>query len=59
MRLRTTIARAVLSASVLGLCGPFAALAGHEVKCKMTFNLKGWSAFYKTSSGHGTITCDN
>jgi hypothetical protein len=29
------------------------------VKCTMTFNLKGWSAFYKTSSGDGTITCDN
>jgi hypothetical protein len=59
MRIGTTIARAVLSASVLGLCGPFAALAGDAIKCKMTFNLKGWSAFYKTASGHGTITCDN
>ena len=29
------------------------------VKCTMTFNLKGWSAFYKTSSGDGTITCSN
>jgi len=28
-------------------------------QCRMTFNLKGWSAFYKTSSGEGTITCDN
>ena len=27
--------------------------------CRMTFNLKGWSAFYKTSKGDGTITCDN
>jgi len=29
------------------------------VQCKMTFNLKGWSAFYKTAKGTGTITCDN
>lgn len=29
------------------------------VQCKMTFNLKGWSAFYKTSKGDGTITCSN
>ena len=29
------------------------------VDCKMTFNLKGWSAFYKSSKGDGTITCDN
>jgi hypothetical protein len=26
-------------------------------KCTMAFTLKGWSAFYKTASGHGTITC--
>ncbi|HET8946487.1 MAG TPA: hypothetical protein VFQ07_05855 [Candidatus Polarisedimenticolia bacterium] len=25
--------------------------------CTMTFTLKGWSAFYKTASGEGTITC--
>ncbi len=28
-------------------------------ECKMVFNLKGWSAFYKTANGHGTITCTN
>jgi len=32
-----------------------AALTG----CTMKFNLKGWSAFYKTSKGEGTIRCDN
>jgi hypothetical protein len=25
----------------------------------MKFNLKGWSMFYKTASGTGTIRCDN
>lgn len=30
-----------------------------NVDCEMTFNLKGWSAFYKTAKGTGTITCDN
>jgi hypothetical protein len=29
------------------------------VDCEMKFNLKGWSAFYKTSKGEGTIKCDN
>ena len=29
------------------------------IKCKMEFNLRGWSAFYQTASGTGTITCDN
>jgi len=27
--------------------------------CDLTFNLKGWSAIYKTAKGEGTITCDN
>jgi len=30
-----------------------------EIKCEMKFSMKGWSAFYKTSKGEGTITCDN
>jgi len=29
------------------------------VECTMTFSLKGWSAFYKTSKGDGTIKCSN
>ena len=28
-------------------------------KCTMKFRLEGWSAFYETSHGHGTISCDN
>jgi hypothetical protein len=35
-----------------------AAHAG-EVDCKLHFSMSGWSAFYKTASGTGTITCDN
>jgi hypothetical protein len=27
--------------------------------CEMQFTLKGWSVFYKTAKGNGTITCDN
>ncbi len=27
--------------------------------CDMTYNLKGWSAVYKTAKGEGTITCNN
>ena len=30
-----------------------------NVMCKMKFSTKGWSAFYKTAKGEGTITCDN
>jgi hypothetical protein len=28
-------------------------------KCTMKFSLSGWSAFYQTAHGSGTITCDN
>jgi hypothetical protein len=30
-----------------------------ETQCKMTFNLSGWSIFYETASGTGSIMCDN
>lgn len=30
-----------------------------DIDCKMQFNLKSWSLFYKTAHGTGTITCDN
>ena len=59
---------AILLASIalliaLALSGLPARAADEEKKeepkadCTMTFNLKGWSAFYKTAKGEGTITC--
>ena len=30
-----------------------------DVSCSMTFQMKGWSVFYKTASGTGTIRCSN
>ena len=39
--------------------GPSRAAEGKGTLCKMTFSLKGWSAFYKTAKGDGAITCDN
>lgn len=35
------------------------AQAAAQIKCTLKFTMKGWSAFYKTSSGSGTVTCDN
>src|SRR6266568_891850 len=58
----------LLCAFVLPALAPLGTLArdedesrgkGASVACRMTFNLKGWSAFYKTAKGDGTITCDN
>ncbi len=36
-----------------------AAAAAADIDCEMRFSMKGWSAFYKTSSGSGTITCND
>ena len=49
---------AVLSFGLLLLSSTLASAAG-ETKCEMKFNLKGWSAIYKTAKGEGTINCDN
>lgn len=36
-----------------------ATAAQAATSCKMSYGLKGWSAFYKVSRGSGTIRCDN
>lgn len=38
---------------------PFSVARAGSVDCEMRFDLSGWSAFYKRSSGEGTITCNN
>ena len=30
-----------------------------DMSCRMTFQLSGWSVFYKTASGSGTVRCSN
>jgi hypothetical protein len=42
----------------LTLCLTPLAHAGN-LTCKMTFDMAGWSAFYKTASGTGNIRCSN
>ena len=44
---------------VLALCAAAAPAAAAEYDCRMRFSLSGWSAFYKTASGEGTVTCNN
>ncbi|WP_408952511.1 hypothetical protein [Lysobacter sp. Hz 25] len=52
--------RALLSALLLAaIAVPGAASARGSVDCKLKFNMSGWSVFYKTSSGNGTISCSN
>ena len=33
--------------------------ASAAIDCEMDFTMSGWSAFYKTASGTGTIHCNN
>lgn len=42
-------------------CASFAppAYAQGPVDCQLRFNMAGWSIFYKTASGTGTVTCSN
>lgn len=57
-------ARSMIAGAGLGillLAGVFAPAqaASPEASCKLHFNLHGWSVFYKTASGTGTITCSD
>jgi hypothetical protein len=56
-RLITTIISFCVLTTFTALAPVHAAQA--TTKCEMDFTLKGWSAVYKTASGHGSVTCDN
>jgi hypothetical protein len=49
----------ILLAVLLTAAGATPAAATGPVDCKLHFNLSGWSVFYKTASGTGTVACDN
>ena len=49
--------RTFVGFSILMVCAVTA--QARTTVCQMKFNLKGWSMFYKTASGTGTIRCDN
>lgn len=57
-RMRKALGIAAVAALALTSV-PGSATAGEMVSCTMTYTLKGWSAFYKTSKGEGTVTCNN
>lgn len=49
-------------AVLLGLAlwgGAVPAHAASDISCRMSFQLSGWSIFYKTASGSGTVSCSN
>lgn len=54
--------RKPLNLATLALAAAFAAPGGvvaAEIDCELRFSTSGWSAFYKTARGSGTITCTN
>jgi hypothetical protein len=42
----------------IALAAAPSAMAGN-LTCKMTYSLTGWSVFYKTASGTGSVSCSN
>ncbi len=48
----------VLLAAGLALAPPDAR-AADPIDCELRYDLSGWSAFYKTASGSGTVSCSN
>lgn len=54
---RIIVGLAALSLSLL-MVAPAQADTNTTI-CRMDYTMKGWSAFYKTAKGTGTITCDN
>jgi hypothetical protein len=51
--------RIILLAVAFACAGAMARAARADTACEMQFSLSGWSAFYKTASGSGMVTCDN
>lgn len=59
MHVARNLALAALLAGAPLLYAGSAQAANGEISCKMHFELSGWSAFYKTASGSGEVTCSN
>ena len=49
----------ILGASAVLAGLPATANAGGDVTCGLSFQMSGWSVFYKESSSSGTIKCSN
>lgn len=59
---RRSLARVAAYTGALTLIALMATVApsrAASTRCSIRYDLAGWSAFYKTASGTGTITCDN
>ena len=50
---------ALIIASLAALLLASPARADGTIDCRLEFSMEGWSAFYKTGKGSGTVSCDN
>ncbi len=55
--MRKTLTIASLAAVLIGLGASQSRADG--LKCTLSFTMKGWSAFYQTANGRGTIRCSD
>ena len=46
-------------ALLVGAMAPSLARADGPLDCQLRFSMQGWSVFYKTAEGEGTVTCSN
>ena len=53
------LAFAMLLSSVVPSAASAQEVSDVELSCMMRFNLSGWSVFYKTADGTGTVSCNN
>jgi hypothetical protein len=56
---RLAVLGTALLLAVVGASHSAPAMAAANIKCTIKFTLKGWSAFYKTADGTGTVKCSN
>ena len=55
--MRKTIS--MVAAIALLSVGSAATATAGDLSCHLRFEMKGWSAIYKTATGSGTVTCTN
>jgi hypothetical protein len=56
---RLAVLGTALLLAVVGASQSAPAMAAANINCTIKFTLKGWSAFYKTADGTGTVKCSN
>lgn len=49
----------MMTAIVLLVAGSATTASAGDLSCHLRFEMKGWSAIYKTATGTGTVTCTN